>query len=288
MLDRAGHFKPVVANRAAPDPVAPAAAQAAKPQPVRAALPDLVAAAAAKAAPRIQSEPERGPVEAIAPGPDTANHPALEDGRAITGIARVAAEADGRASSKDAPDPGSRDGTGAGLPAGAFTTIAAAIGDAVDRAAEAAPKTGIPADPSTKSVPDGPLRTLRIQLRPEDLGTVTVELRLSNGQLETHLRASRPETAALLHRDAAILTDLLKQAHYQAEVTVGQSHPSEGNGFSGGSPSQGQTSFGDGGARPGQGGERQRSAAQHQQTAGRRDGERMDETIRPRDGGVYL
>ncbi len=55
------------------------------------------------------------------------------------------------------------------------------------------------------------MRTLKIQLRPDELGVVTVEMRLSNGQLETHLRASQPETAALLHKDTAILTDLLNQ-----------------------------------------------------------------------------
>jgi chemotaxis protein MotD len=136
-------------------------------------------------------------------------------------------------------------------------------------------------------MPDGPLRVLRIQLRPEELGTVTVELRLANGQLETHLRASRPETAAILHKDAAILTDLLKQAHYRAEVIVGPARPAEAGNSAGGSPSQGQPSFADGGARPGQGGDRQRQAAQRPAAIGR-EGERADETVRPRDGGVYL
>nr|WP_276082300.1 flagellar hook-length control protein FliK [Methylobacterium sp. GC_Met_2] len=132
------------------------------------------------------------------------------------------------------------------------------------------------------------MRVLRIQLRPDDLGTVTVELRLANGQLETHLRASQPETAALLHRDAAILGDLLKQANYQAQVTVTQARPSDSGGFSGNAPSQGQPgSFSDGGARQGQGGDRQRQADPGP-AAGRREGDRRDETTRPRDGGVYL
>ena len=215
VLNRAVHFKPVVANAAAPDPAAPAAAQAAKPRPVRAALPDLVAAAAAKAALKIQPQPEGGPADAAPPGPDMTDRTALEDIRAITGIAGAALESDGRTAPEDTSEPGSRDGTGASLPSAAFATIAAAIRDAVDQAADATSESRIPADPSVRSAPDGPLRTLRIQLRPEDLGTVTVELRLTNGQLETHLRASRPETAALLHRDTAILTDLLKQANYQ-------------------------------------------------------------------------
>lgn len=225
-------------------------------------------------------------------GPDKANLIAPEDSRAITGIAGTVLKADGRTKPEAAPDAGSPDGAGASLPTGAFTTIAAAtiaaaIRDEVNRVAEAAPGARVQADPSAGGAPGGPLRTLRIQLRPEDLGIVTVELRLTNGQLETHLRASRPETAALLHRDAAILTDLLKQAHYQAEVTVGQARPGDGGGSSGGSPSQGQPSFSEGGARPGQGGERQRQA-ERPQAGGRREGERTDETVRPRDGGVSL
>ncbi|MGU3667553.1 flagellar hook-length control protein FliK [Methylobacterium sp. A49B] len=296
VLDRAVHFKPVIAAATPaaptrPGPVAAPIADAAKTQPLRAALPDLVAAAA-KVAPRIpvplQAEPR--PAEAVsvaAPGPDRADLTALADSRAVTGLVRAVLDTDGHPESKDASAHGAQDGAGTGLPAATLTTLASAIRDAASAAAEAAPDPRIQADPAVRAAPDGPMRVLRIQLRPEELGTVTVELRLANGQLETHLRAARPETAALLHRDSAILTDLLKQAHYQAEVTVGQARPSDGGGSSGGSPAQGQPAFGQGGARPGQGGERQRQAEQHP-AAGRRDGERTDETIRPRDGGVYL
>lgn len=112
-------------------------------------------------------------------------------------------------------------------------------------------------------------------------------MRLSNGQLETHLRASQPETAALLHKDAAILTDLLSHSSYQAEVTVGQARPAEASTASGGSQSQASPSFADGGARPGNEGARQRQDAQRQ-AGNRREGERTDEAVRPRDGGIYL
>ncbi|MBE7246676.1 MAG: flagellar hook-length control protein FliK [Actinomycetospora chiangmaiensis] len=294
VLDRAVHFKPVIAAAAPPGPTRPGpvavpTADAAKPQPLRATLPDLVAAAA-KVAPRIpvplQAEPRPADAASVAaPGPDRADLTALTDSRAVTGIVRAVLDADGHPESKDASARGAQDGTG--LPATTLTTLASAIRDAASSVAEAAPDSRVQADQAVGVAPDGPMRVLRIQLRPEELGTVTVELRLANGQLETHLRAARPETAALLHRDSAILTDLLKQAHYQAEVTVGQARPSDGGGSSGGSPAQGQPTFGQGGARPGQGGERQRQAEQHQ-AAGRRDGERTDETIRPRDGGVYL
>lgn len=296
VLDRAVHFKPIVTDGAAPeparpDPAAPATAQTVTPQPLRAAVPELVAAAAKTAAKiRIVPQPEPVPADAAsasAQGPDTTSLTAHEDSRAITGIARTVLDPEGRTDPERISGPVAQEGAGASLPAGTVTTIAAAIRDTVDRVAEAAPAARVQADPPVRAAPDGPLRTLRIQLRPEDLGTVTVELRLTNGQLETHLRASRPETAALLHRDSAILTDLLKQAHFQAEVTVGQARPGDGGAPSGGSSAHGQP-FSHGGARPGPGGERQRQAEQHRQAAVRGDGERTDETVRSRDGGVYL
>ncbi len=316
VLDRAVHFKPVQANAASadpaltdparpepavpapPQPAAPAAADAAKPQPPRTAWPDL-AAAAAKAAPKIPAPPVPRPADAdtiaAAPGLDAASRTVLEDGRAIRAIAATVLEPGSRGEPERAPSLGPQDGTVPGtvpgtipgLPAGALTTLAAAVKDELRRVAEAGPAARVQADPAAAATPDGPLRVLRIQLKPEDLGTVTVELRLTNGQLETHLRASRPETAALLHRDTAILTDLLRQANYQAEVTVGQARPSDGGGSSGGSSAQGQASFSQGGARPGPGGDRQRQAEQPL-APGRRDGERTDETVRPRDSGVYL
>ncbi|MCJ2090925.1 flagellar hook-length control protein FliK [Methylobacterium sp. J-072] len=171
--------------------------------------------------------------------------------------------------------------------------IATAIREELQRATAAAAQGQLPADPAANAVPAGPLRTLKIQLRPEDLGVVTVEMRLSNGQLETHLRASQPETAALLHKDTALLTDLLSNSGYRAEVSVGQAARSADAGGSGGSQQQASqqqaaSSFADGGARPGNEGARQRQDAQRQAATTRREGERTDEAVRPRDGGVYL
>lgn len=321
VLESAVHFKPVLpqatsretaltsAAAAAAAPV-PAALNAGEPPPVQSGLPGLIgaeprpgpagmpksAAAAALSAPAAVQPPSQpqpasdlgGAARAAGAGLDKADVTTLADTRAVTGIARAGLAAAGRSQEAQSADPESSAGIGPNLPAGALPTIAAAIRDELSRAAgpEAAARAA-QADQAVRTAPDGPLRVLRIQLKPEDLGTVTVELRLTNGQLETHLRASQPETAALLHRDAAILGDLLKQANYQAQVTVSEARPSDSGGFSGNAPSQGQSGFSDGGARPGQGGDRQRQAGQGP-AAGRREGERGDETTRPRDGSVYL
>ncbi|MHB2207568.1 flagellar hook-length control protein FliK [Methylobacterium sp. CM6257] len=300
VLDRAVHFKPVRPQAAPPnlapaDPAtgATAAAAVARPQPVQPGLPGMVAIAASKLPAPIRLEPPCSAdtaVLAAAAGPDKPDMGALEDSRAVPGITRTILTGAGHQNQASGSALASGDSavTKMGLPAITLPTIAAAIEDEIARASASGPDpAGNHADPVVRAAPDGPMRVLRIQLRPEELGTVTVELRLANGQLETHLRASRPETAALLHRDAALLTDLLKQANYQAEVTVGQARPADAGGSPGGTPSQGQPSFANGGARPDHEGNRERQA-QHRPAGGNREGERMDETVRPRDGGIYL
>ncbi len=284
------------ADTAMPAEAAPAASGApfvAGQNLARPGLGDIIATAARtlRAATGLApQDPADTAVRAAITAPGTSDLSVPADSHAVPGIARTILAAAGHQSRAGSSVPTPRDsvGTETGLPAITLPMIAAAIEDEIARAVPARPDAvGNHADPATGTAPDGPLRVLRIQLRPEELGTVTVELRLANGQLETHLRASRPETAALLQRDAAILTDLLKQAHHQADVTVAQARPADAGGSAEGAPSQGQSSFANGGARPGHGEDGQRQAA-HRSATGRRDGERIDETIRPRDGGIYL
>jgi len=297
------HFRPVVpAGAPAPDaanaaPMEPAAAEAeigiADPQIARPEGVAMNAAAALKLAPQIRSEPD--PRRAVAAAADREAEPekpmaiAPAQGRAVSGVERAILASVGERGEGTASATGPHDGTGAAasLPAGSLPLIATAIKEELARATAAASQSRIHADPAANAVSEGPLRVLRIQLRPEDLGVVTVEMRLSNGQLETHLRASQPETAALLHKDTAILTDLLSHSSYQAEVIVGQARPTEAGAAPGGSQQQASPSFTDGGARPGNEGARQRQQEQRQ-AVNRREGERTDEAVRPRDGGVYL
>ncbi|WP_332119783.1 flagellar hook-length control protein FliK [Azorhizobium caulinodans] len=74
------------------------------------------------------------------------------------------------------------------------------------------------ADSSTAQVLAGPVRILQIQLKPDELGTVNVRMRLSGGTLEIQLRASNPETARMLERDRDALTDLLKASGISADT----------------------------------------------------------------------
>ncbi|MGU3496089.1 flagellar hook-length control protein FliK [Xanthobacteraceae bacterium A53D] len=75
------------------------------------------------------------------------------------------------------------------------------------------------ADPANQS--QGPVRLLQIQLKPDELGTVNVRMRLSSNGLEIQLRASNPETARMLERDRDALMALLKASGISADsVTI--------------------------------------------------------------------
>ncbi|MGU3545917.1 flagellar hook-length control protein FliK [Methylobacterium sp. A52T] len=297
---RADRPEPVVPAVAGPEPapIAPAAQIAAR---IAAQIAGTVTGKAVAAPPKATAalatdpEPRAGDASArTATGIDGPGElTAREDNRSRSGIAGLLLAPTGRKGPPGGsiPGPGNGSGTEPTRLAAVLPTIAAAITEEIERATAAGPERRVGADPAILAAQDGPLRVLKIQLRPESLGIVTVELRLVDGQLETHLRAARPETAAMLQRDSAILTELLKQAHYRPEIIVEPVRPGDAGFSAGGSPSQGQSGLTDGGARPDHGGDGQRQADQHaaqRPTIGRRDGERTDETVRPRDGGVYL
>lgn len=164
--------------------------------------------------------------------------------------------------------------------------IATAIREKLERATAAAVQGRTHADPTAGGVPDGPLRVLKIRLRPDDLGVVTLEVQLSNGQFLTHPRASQSETATLLREHTAIHTDLLSHGSYQAGGIVGQARSAEASTASDGSRFHASPSFNDG-ARAGNEGTRQQQDEQRQ-SGNRRKRERTDEVVRLRESGIYL
>lgn len=65
---------------------------------------------------------------------------------------------------------------------------------------------------------DAVLRMLDIQLRPAELGVITVKMRLSGDKLEMELHASREETAEILKRDSEMLSGLLRTSGYRPDT----------------------------------------------------------------------
>lgn len=62
-----------------------------------------------------------------------------------------------------------------------------------------------------------PVKTLEIQLRPENLGTVRVSMQLSGDALEITMTASSKEAAEQLQRDSLALTKVLRDAGYRTD-----------------------------------------------------------------------
>lgn len=122
------------------------------------------------------------------------------------------------------------DGDNAGLPGGELKRIADAIvaenrggggsqTSETGRSANSAASANSPAQQAFNS----PARLLRIQLHPESLGTVQVELRMRQGELSVTLKASRPETARMLEEDSHKLSEILKAAGQEPDSVTIQS-----------------------------------------------------------------
>ncbi|KQT09954.1 hypothetical protein ASG40_09525 [Methylobacterium sp. Leaf399] len=140
---------------------------------------------------------------------------------------------------------------------------------------------------------DGPLRILTIQLRPDDMGTVVVRMRLRGDALEVSLHASREETAALLRSDDGALREVLRSAGYQPDVvTIGSGRPDTASGdaarHGGGADAAAQGGRG-GDAAPGQSGRRQSDPRETERSAHRGESQSDDATSAgPGRSGRYL
>ncbi|MFT0893153.1 flagellar hook-length control protein FliK [Pseudochelatococcus sp. G4_1912] len=64
----------------------------------------------------------------------------------------------------------------------------------------------------------GPVRILRLQLQPEELGLVTARLRIVGGVLELRLTADRQQSVEILQRDQEGLLEVLRRSGYKAEI----------------------------------------------------------------------
>lgn len=138
-----------------------------------------------------------------------ANHAAPRAGEAQAGTLQESRLEIGQSGAAGTPG---MPGPAAGEPSRQVAAAVLAQVGSVPTAAEASLKAGM----------DGPLRILTIQLRPDDLGTVLVRMRLRGDQLEMSLHASREETAALLRSDTGALDGLLRSAGYQPDIiTIG-------------------------------------------------------------------
>ncbi|SJZ82006.1 flagellar hook-length control protein FliK [Consotaella salsifontis] len=141
------------------------------------------------------------------------------------------------------------------------------------------------------------LKTMLVQLQPEHLGKIEVQMRLVNGQLSVELAASKAETAMQLADDREGLRKLLQGAGFSIDdasvkVVTRESHLARAGQAD---TSGGQTAGNGGQNAAGQGGERSSSDAGQggqRQSSSQRGRPSLDETSLPqgRSGGpsVFL
>ncbi|GEP03175.1 flagellar hook-length control protein FliK [Methylobacterium oxalidis] len=252
-----------------------------------------------------------GSREAAAARPVAAPRPAVGDAR--EGRQRTAPQ-DGMTSVAE-PPVRSDEGGGTASPAPSVSTGAPAapalpsatlrqIADAV-AATPAAP--GAVPEPGQGRA-DGPVRLLTLQLKPDELGSVLIRMRLQDGRLAMDLQASRDETAELLRKDEHRLAELLRAAGYRPEIVSIQAAGSEmAQAGRGQGQAQGQPHGSPQSQQPGQGsafqamaGGQNQGGSTPDQPAGRQPPARDEEPAARRDeghethpgerrrGGVYL
>jgi chemotaxis protein MotD len=151
---------------------------------------------------------------------------------------------------------------------------------------------------SVVTSPSKVLNTLKIQMTPENLGTVTATMRLSGDQLSVDVKVQTAEAYRQLSNDQSAMVDSLRQQGYSVDrVTVTYTAPdSSSNGQTG---SQGQQQQQQSGASQGQGSEAQARKQNSGRQAGDQDGVWGTENVgtddgtagaaqRVRTGSVYL
>jgi len=140
----------------------------------------------------------------------------------------------------------------------------------------------------------GVLRVLDLQLKPAELGLVTIRMRLSGDSIEMEIQAQHEDTAELLRNDADKLSSLLRVSGYRPDVINIQSAETTAHDRSSfhrpqqGSMAQGQ-SF-DQGAAAGQGHSSRQQGDRHG-SSGREihpDGIESSISGGSRAGGIYL
>ncbi|MEH3147646.1 MAG: flagellar hook-length control protein FliK [Methylobacterium frigidaeris] len=163
--------------------------------------------------------PARAPASAARSTPAGENGAARSDEPArARGGAEPAPQAEPAPRAEPGPAAPPVAGASPALPSGTLSRITGAIAAAV------------PAPAAAGTAGTGPLRILTLRLTPDDLGTVTVRMRLKEGRLELALHPSRAETADLLRKDATLLSGLLREAGYEPDAITVQA--------AGGTPAQ--------------------------------------------------
>lgn len=124
---------------------------------------------------------------------------------------------------------------------------------------------------SVVTSPSKVVNTLKIQMNPENLGSVTATMRLSGEQLSVDLKVQSAEAYRQLSNDQSAMVDSLRQQGYSVDrITV--TYTASDNSSNSQSGNQGQQQQQQSGASQGQGGEAQARKQNSGRQAGDQDG----------------
>jgi chemotaxis protein MotD len=99
-----------------------------------------------------------------------------------------------------------------------------------------------------------PVKELDVQLNPASLGAVSIQMRLSNGNLSISIKADQTDTFQLIDNQRGAIADKLKSLNFSVDsLTVKASDATAGNGASVGSSNTGTSGYGE--AQQGQSGQ---------------------------------
>ncbi|WP_246529101.1 flagellar hook-length control protein FliK [Microvirga zambiensis] len=202
-----------------------------------------------------------------------------------------------RSETQGAQQMGSSKAEATSLPAGTLQQIAGAILDDVE-SLSTVQHSSMPSDGlnrvATAKASAGALRVLHLQLKPAELGLVTIKMRLAGDGLEMEIQAESEETAELLRNDAEKLSSLLRVSGYRPDaITIHSTEAAANDRSSFQRPQQGSQSQGQSfeqGAASGQGdSSRHRQDQQERGSSDIRKGsDQAHASGSSGSGGVYL
>ena len=70
---------------------------------------------------------------------------------------------------------------------------------------------------ATNAARTAPVKELDVQLNPASLGALTIEMRLSNGNLSVTIKADKPDTLKLIENESGAISDKLKSLNFSVE-----------------------------------------------------------------------
>lgn len=107
--------------------------------------------------------------------------------------------------------------------------VASAVEDLAAQAGQSTPASGAAIDAAAART--APVKELDVQLNPASLGALSIQMRLSNGNLSVAIKADKADTVKLIENETSSISDKLKSLNFSLNsLTVKASDPAASSG----------------------------------------------------------